>query len=153
MKVREVMSRNVVRCALGDSLEQAAKLMWEGDCGCLPVVDDTGEVVGMITDRDVCMAAYTRGIRLSEAKVGSVISGDVYSTHPEQDIDKVEATMAARQIRRMPVIEMGALVGIVTVGDLARYAEAHPVKGALSSPALTKTMAAIVHPRAHSAHA
>ena len=65
LKVKELMTLDVSCCHPGDTLERAAELMWQHDCGCVPVVDEGSHVVGMITDRDVCMAAYTRGVSLS----------------------------------------------------------------------------------------
>ena len=69
MKVEQVMNRNVKTCRSSDSLDRAAQLMWENDCGCVPIVDDEGRGVGMVTDRDVCMAAYTQGGPLTHLRV------------------------------------------------------------------------------------
>jgi CBS domain-containing protein len=61
VKVFELMTRDVKTCGCADMVEHAAHIMWTRDCGCVPVVDGDGHVVGMVTDRDVCMAAYTQG--------------------------------------------------------------------------------------------
>ena len=60
MKVQDVMTRAPASCKASDALVVATRIMWEDDCGCVPVVDDRGTVIGMVTDRDACMAAYTR---------------------------------------------------------------------------------------------
>ena len=69
MKVAELMTRSVLAAHPQDSLARAAQMMWDHDCGALPVIDDSGRVLGMITDRDVCMAAYTQGRPLAEIPV------------------------------------------------------------------------------------
>ena len=74
MKVQEAMTRNVAACGVRDMLNRAAQLMWECDCGSVPVVDEAGNVCGMITDRDICMAAYTQGLPLDQILVRSTMS-------------------------------------------------------------------------------
>jgi CBS domain-containing protein len=76
MEVGQLMTRNPRVCSIDGTLEQAAAIMWESDCGCVPLVDSEGKVTGMITDRDVCMAAYTQGRTLaSRACPISVLQG------------------------------------------------------------------------------
>src|ERR1700693_2016345 len=77
MKISDLMTKEVRACHQHDSLNRAAQLMWENDCGAVPVVDSDLKVIGMLTDRDICMAAYTQGIALVEASVGSAMSCDV----------------------------------------------------------------------------
>jgi CBS domain-containing protein len=121
--VQQVMNREVITCDLDDSLDLVAQRMWDGDVGCLPVIDDRRSVVGMITDRDVCMAAYTRGLRLAEIRVGDVMSRKVVSCSADEDLAAVEWRMAVAQVRRVPVVDSrGALIGIVSMNDLARKA-------------------------------
>jgi CBS domain-containing protein len=147
MKARDIMTHTVIRCTTTDTLERAAQHMWENDCGCLPVLDDDLALAGMITDRDICMAAYTRGIRLGEAPVASAMSKPVWCCKPDDDLTDIEELMSDKQIRRVPVLDIGELVGIVTLGDIARAAQAHPVRGVLASPTITKTLAGISSPR------
>jgi predicted transcriptional regulator len=73
MKVEQVMKQAVQACRRGDALNTAAQIMWEHDCGCVPVVDTENRVIGMITDRDICMAAYTRGEPLQTLRVETAI--------------------------------------------------------------------------------
>ncbi len=73
MKIEKAMTKEVLSCSPSDSLNRAAQLMWEGDCGALVVVDkEHDRVVGMVTDRDICMGTYIQGIPLSEGSVSSV---------------------------------------------------------------------------------
>jgi CBS domain-containing protein len=124
-RVRDVMSPAPHKCFPSDSLNRAAQLMWEGDCGALPVVDHADTVIGMLTDRDVCMAAYTRGLALSEIAVSSVMSTALASCKPTATLRSVMDLMAMQQVRRVPVVsEDGKLVGIVSLADIARLAQA-----------------------------
>jgi len=124
MKVKEVMSTNPKVCTLGDNLSAAAGLMWEHDCGILPVVAEGGKVVGLITDRDICMAANLKNQRLSNLAVEDVISGDVYACKAEEDIRSALETMQENKVRRLPVIATdGTLQGILSMNDVVLKAD------------------------------
>ena len=124
MKVKEVMSRNPKVCTLGDNLSAAAGLMWENDCGILPVVVEGGKVVGLITDRDICMAANLKNQRLSNLAVEDVISGDVYACKAEEDIRSALEIMRENKVRRLPVIAAdGTLQGILSMNDVVLKAD------------------------------
>jgi CBS domain-containing protein len=123
-RVRDVMSRQPRTCFPSDSLNTAAQQMWEGDCGALPVVDHAGRVVGMLTDRDICMAAYTRGQPLAEISVSSVMSASVCSCRPGDSLRSLMDTMVANQVRRVPVVDdTQHVVGIVSLSDIARLSQ------------------------------
>lgn len=122
MLVRDIMSRDVVTCPVGATAEETARLMWERDVGAVPVVDDAGAVVGMVTDRDLCMASYIRGLRLSEIPVASVMSRCVKSCPEDAGLGAVGDLMRAFKVRRLPVVDRsGRLVGLVALGDLALH--------------------------------
>jgi CBS domain-containing protein len=122
MKVAELMTRSVLAARPYDSLARAAQIMWENDCGGLPVIDDAGGVVGMITDRDVCMAAYTQGKPLAEITVDVAQSRSAFTVSEEESIENAEAEMRRHQVRRLPVVDAaGHLSGILSLGDLARH--------------------------------
>jgi CBS domain-containing protein len=124
-RVRDVMSRQPRTCHAADSLSSAAQLMWEGDCGVLPVVDDAGRPIGMLTDRDVCMAAYTRGLPLAEICVSTAMSASLCACKPTDTLRSLMDLMATQQVRRVPVVsEGGQLVGIVSLADIARLTQA-----------------------------
>ena len=119
MKVEQLMSRDVKTCQATEMLNRAAQLMWENDCGCVPVVDEDGRAVGMITDRDVCMAAYTQGRPLDALPVASAMARDLRSCHATDTIVEAESIMRAAQVRRLPVVDPeGTLLGIVSRRDL-----------------------------------
>lgn len=124
MLVRERMTTDVKSCRASDSLADAAKLLWEQDCGCVPVTDEHGLVRGMLTDRDICMAAYTTGKRLGELKVGDTMANQVAVARPGQSVHEAEMVMRARGVRRLPVVdEQRRLVGILSCNDLCRWVD------------------------------
>lgn len=124
MQVQEVMTGGLVRvCSPEDTLAIAARRLWDHDIGALPVVDREGVVVGMITDRDICMGAYTQGRALHEVVVSSVMSHPPRGCRREDALRDVLRRLAEHQFRRMPVMdERGQLVGIISLNDIARAA-------------------------------
>jgi CBS domain-containing protein len=126
MKVGDLMTRDVGTCLASDSLNDVARIMWERDCGCVPVVDEGGTVVGMITDRDVCMAAYTQGRRLMYMTVGSAVSKHVVTIGESESLQRAEELMRDAQVRRLPVVDSARrLVGLLSLSDLARHVPEH----------------------------
>jgi CBS domain-containing protein len=147
MKADDLMCRNVYTCSERDSLEQAAQIMWECDVGCLVVIDHEIHPIGIITDRDIAMAAYTQGARLAETSVSTAMARQIRSCGPSTPLGDIETAMQSAQIRRMPVVDQtGKLVGIVTLGDLARAAQSSPLRMA-AIPGVTKTLAAVTERR------
>jgi CBS-domain-containing membrane protein len=109
MDVARVMTHVVHTCRPEDDLAAAAKQMWEGDFGSLPVLDDGGRLIGMITDRDVCMAAYTRGAPL------------------EDGVEQAALAMSRSEVRRLPVVDdANQLVGLISLADVAQHAASVP---------------------------
>src|SRR5690242_15312379 len=104
MNVGELMTRDVRTCAASDSLNDVARIMWERDCGCVPVVGADGTVVGMITDRDICMAAYTQGRRLMHMIVESAASKNIVTIGENESLRRAEELMRDAQVRRLPVV-------------------------------------------------
>jgi CBS domain-containing protein len=146
MKVQELMTQNPKKCGPDDTLEQAARLMWDADVGCLPVVDEEGRPVGIITDRDVCMAAYTQGVALRDARVSSAMSRKVVTCKPESSVAEVEELMRDARIRRVPVLDFtGCVIGMITLADIARHAQS-PLHVA-AAPGLARTLASVTERR------
>ncbi len=144
MKIAELMTRNVRTCAPDDTLHAAAALMWEADCGCLPVVDSDRRVVGMLTDRDVCMAAFTQGVTLNATFVSSAMSRRVYAASADDSVSNIEKLMQEKQVRRVPIVdERERLVGIVSLADLARHTDESRLTRAINALGVAKTLAAI----------
>lgn len=120
MKLREVMTENPVVCRSTDTLSTVAGLMWEHDCGVLPVVDESEHLVGIVTDRDVCMAAYTTGSRLDELGVSQAMSRQVFTLSPEAELEEATALMGDKQIRRIPITDASSRpVGLLSLNDIA----------------------------------
>jgi CBS-domain-containing membrane protein len=124
MKVSEVMCRPVTFCTEETSLPAAARRMADNDCGALPVVSPRG-VVGMITDRDVCLAVGTLSRHPADMLVRDVMTRDVALCHTDDDVHDALTVMANRHVRRLPVLDAaGALQGVLSTDDLVLRAEA-----------------------------
>ena len=120
MKVEQIMNRNVKACRLQDSLNKAAQIMWEEPCGAVPVVDEQSRPVGFLTDRDICMAAYTQGKPLEALRVEMAMSRKVVLCRAEDDLGSAAQLMQQNRTRRLPVINPdGTLVGLLSLDDLA----------------------------------
>ena len=125
MKVRELMTRSVAICRREDGLDAAVRTMKERVCGCVVVADDRQRPVGIVTDRDACLAALRYGKALHELPVSAAMSSPVTTCSFEDEVAGAESTMARFQVRRLPVVERGGrIVGIVSVDDIARRAVA-----------------------------
>lgn len=124
MKVKEVMKPNAKAIWLTESLADAAKLMWENDCGVLPIIKDGRKVIGMITDRDICMGLAMRDTNPSSVSVEEVMTGQVYAVNSEDDINQALQAMQEHKIRRLPVINpKGELEGILSMNDIVLNAK------------------------------
>jgi CBS domain-containing protein len=127
MNVEKLMSKEVKSCSPHQSLADAARLMWDRDCGCIPI-QDGDRVVGMITDRDICMAAYFNGKSLQDIRIADAMTRDPATCHPEDTLEAAEAVMKQAQVRRLPVTDpSGRLVGILSLNDLARVLSQGPM--------------------------
>ncbi len=144
MLIRDIMSREVQTCRSHQSLNAAAQKMWEADIGAIPVLDDKLRVVGMLTDRDICMAAYTQGRPLSELVIAESMSRSLVTCAATDTIGRAEQLMREHAIRRLPVVdEQRHVVGIVSMNDLARaVSQSHRGHGELVA-----TMVAVGHRR------
>jgi CBS domain-containing protein len=124
MKVKEVMTPHAKAIWLTESLVDAAKLMWENDCGVLPVIKDGQKVIGMVTDRDICMAVAMRDTNPSGVSVEEVMTGQVYAIKAEDDVDQALQVMQEHKIRRLPVVNSeGELEGMLSMNDLVLNAK------------------------------
>jgi CBS domain-containing protein len=142
MKVREMMTRDVTTCRFETNLAQVVKLLWEQDCGVLPVVTSDGKVSGMITDRDVCVALATRGQTADRIAVHDVIAETAYTCSVDDDAMVALKTMKSQRVRRLPVVDAeGRLKGILSLNDVMMHA------GAASPTEIVSTMASICEHR------
>jgi CBS domain-containing protein len=119
MQVKELMTETAKACTLTDNLAEVARLMWEADCGIVPVVAEGGKVVGLITDRDICMAAMTTGRNVTNIAVEDVVSGKVFTCKADEDIHSALDTMRENKVRRLPVTAAdGRLQGMLSMNDV-----------------------------------
>jgi CBS domain-containing protein len=124
MIVKEVMSDKVTTCRPDTTLEAAAILMWDGDCGTVAIVDDESKVTGIITDRDICMAVALQHKPASEIQVQEVMSRHLFTCQPENDIMNALKIMSFQKVRRLPVTnDSGQVEGIISIEDLIARAE------------------------------
>jgi CBS domain-containing protein len=118
MNVQEIMTRDVQSCGPDTNLAAAAHMMWDTDCGALPVLSVQGQVMGMITDRDICMATVTKNRPPSEITVRETVSGKAYACRISDDIHTAMDIMKRERVRRLPVVdEEGVLQGLISMND------------------------------------
>jgi CBS domain-containing protein len=142
------MTKGAITCRDNTSLKDAARLMWEGDVGFLPVVDGNGRLVGAITDRDICMAAFTRDIVLRDASVGSAMAKIVFSVRADDNVQFAEDLFVKNQLRRLPVVdEEGMPVGVLTLSDLARRSTRDAKGVGVTSETVCRALRAVSQPR------
>jgi CBS domain-containing protein len=123
MKVQECMTAPAHSCMASANLVTAARIMWDYQIGSLPVLDSEGHPIGMVTDRDICMAAARKGRFAGDISVLETMSPNPFTVHPEEELAKALDTMASRQVRRLPVVDReNRLVGILSINDAAAVA-------------------------------
>lgn len=141
MKVKDVMSTDVRACEPCTGLAEAAMMMWHGDLGFLPVVEN-GTLVGCITDRDICMAAATHSVPASHVTVGEIITHRIEACRPDDDTREALRLMGSHQVRRLPVTGPGGrLEGVVSMNDLVL--EASGRRGPLALPTYGDVVSAL----------
>jgi CBS domain-containing protein len=149
MKVADLMIQDVKFCGPDTNLATATELMWCNDVGSLPVVDSGGKLVGILTDRDICIAAGTRNWSASDLAVGDLARKTVLTCAPNDDVHEALKIMRQQQIRRVPVVSPdGTLAGIVCLNDFVLRAEkANGRKSVISYEDVVNTMKAICEHR------
>jgi len=144
MQIFSLAQRTVVSCTDRDTLEHVAQLMWKHELGWLPVLGDDGKVVGTITDRDVCVAAFLQAAPLRSITVSSIMAKEVVTCRMTTEVHDVIEDMIERRIRRVPVVDdNGHLIAVIALYDIARGAMA----GALPTVDLAAIFVAINTPR------
>jgi CBS domain-containing protein len=119
MKISEIMTRDPATVRPDSTLGEAATLMKQEDCGSLPVVDGA-RLVGIVTDRDIVVRAIAAGKDAKTTRVSDVMSADPVTVSPSDDVREAERSMRDSQVRRLPVVEDGRLVGILVTAQIAR---------------------------------
>lgn len=119
MQVQDVMFRDAKSCRMDTNLAAATAIMWNNGCGALPVLDEGEKVIGMITDRDICIAAGSRNWIPSEIQVRGVVPERVFTCAGEDDIHAALKTMQTQKVRRLPVVSKDRkLQGILCLDDI-----------------------------------
>lgn len=119
MKVEQLMNKNVATCRPEDTLNEVARVFWDCDTGCLPVIDHESRVIGMITDRDVCLAAFFQGASLKDLWVGNTMARRVHSARVGDDLEGALELMRTHQVRRLPVVDAnGRITGLLSITDV-----------------------------------
>ena len=149
MKVKEVMMRTAASCNRESNLGEAVEILWNRNCGILPVVDAEQKVIGVITDRDVCIALGTRNRLPCDVTVGEVASGMLFVCRPDDEIRSAMASMAEAKVRRLPVVTAdGKLEGILSMDDIVTHSETRGGKAVseLSHDVVVETLKAVYRP-------
>lgn len=150
MKIENVMTRPVRACAASDSLATAALHMWEGDLGIVPVIDAQGRLLGVVTDRDVCMSALFTGAGLADIPVARAMARELETVRADGTVHDALERMRARQLRRLPVVDdEGRLVGMLSLADAAALygARDSSIERELHAEDLAQTLSAISRTR------
>jgi CBS domain-containing protein len=143
MKVKEVMTQSAVCCGPETNVGRAAELMWNRNVGMLPVVDNDGKLIGVLTDRDICIAMGTRNRLPGELTVGEIAIREIFTCKPNEDIHEALYEMGNHQVRRLPVVnDQGVPQGVLSMDDLIAHSELGKLRGAgeLSSEEVAAAM-------------
>jgi CBS domain-containing protein len=132
MKVQDVMTRNVATARPDTTLEEIATMMRAEDVGAVPIVE-AGELVGIVTDRDIVVRCIADGRDTAETVAEDVMSADVETIETAADISEASRLMSAKQIRRLPVVDQGKFIGMVSLGDIAVKQQDRPLDQAGSA--------------------
>ena len=147
MRVHQLMTKPVVTCSSEDTLNDAAQLMWEHDYGAIPVVSKAGELVGIITDRDIAISAFTQGCSLHSIRVSTAMARIVHTVDGKASLEDVEDLMRSKRVRRVPVVENGGRpIGLISLTDLARHANAPTQRLPHVDRMVVETLASIGEP-------
>lgn len=142
MQVKQIMTTEVAAARLDTNLAAISKLMWDRDCGFVPIVDEAGKVAGVITDRDICIASATRRLPPEQITAAQAMRrAPIQTSQPEETIEKALATMKQFQVRRLPVVAAdGRLKGLISMNDIVLASQQ---KEGPASAEIVSTLAAI----------
>jgi CBS domain-containing protein len=130
MKVRDVMSPSAVCGKPETNIGAAVELLWSHNCGMLPVVGADNRLIGIVTDRDICIAMGTRNRLPGELTVGEIAIRPVFTCKPEDEIHEALSTMAEKQVRRLPVVnDEGVPQGILSMDDIIAHGDLNRWEG------------------------
>lgn len=119
MKLKDIMTRSVIRIHPSESVDVAARLLTHYNIGSLPVCDEKGDLLGIVTDRDLVIRCIAVGRKAEKTAVREIMTANVVSASQEMDAAVAAHLMGREQVRRLPVVNEGKLCGMVSIGDLA----------------------------------
>jgi CBS domain-containing protein len=143
MKVKEIMTQSAVCCNADTNVGAAVELMWVRNCGMLPVVGIDRKLLGIVTDRDICIAMGTRNRLAGELSVGEIANRNVFTCKPDDEIHEALHTMATKQVRRLPVVnDQGIPQGILSIDDIIAHGDLNKWEGCceLSSEEIIRSL-------------
>lgn len=144
MKVKDIMTESPCSIKVSQHLNDAACLMWEFDCGCVPICDDEDCTIAVVTDRDICMAAYTSGLPIASIPVSTAMSKTLFSCTLEDSIEKAEEMMKHHQVRRLPVLDPDKkLIGMLSLNDIALAYKKRTSGSAVKATSVAQTLASV----------
>ena len=124
MKVRDLMTSDVEACRPDTDLAAVAKMMWDRDCGFIPVIDNAGALCGVVTDRDICIASATRRLLPEYMSARHVMTHPVHACLPDDEVGEALAAMKQYKVRRLPVIDAnGTVKGVISINDIVLATE------------------------------
>jgi len=118
MKIRDIMTADVATATPDTTLEEIATIMKRDDVGSVPIVEDK-ELYGIITDRDIVLRCIAEGQHPGEVRAEDILTEDLHTVEPDDDVEEAAELMSRHQVRRLPVVEDGRLVGMIAIGDIA----------------------------------
>jgi CBS domain-containing protein len=149
MKISKVMTQKPATCGPADALAAAASIMWHRDCGAIPIVEEENRLVGMITDRDICIAVTSRNARARGIRIADVMTPSPVTCCADENLRDALRLMAEHQIHRLPVTDAdGGLVGIVSLTDLVPHVGKGKKAERISRKDLLHALRAITAPHA-----
>jgi CBS domain-containing protein len=143
MKVKEIMAQSAVCCSADTNVGAAVELMWVRNCGMLPVVGSDRKLLGVVTDRDICIAMGTRNRLAGDLSVGEIATRNVFTCKPDDEIHEALHTMASKQVRRLPVVnDQGIPQGILSMDDIIAHGDLNKWEGCceLSSEEIIRSL-------------
>ena len=129
MQIKDLMTKDIRSLKIDQTLSDAARLMREVDVGIVPVTGKNGELLGVVTDRDIVIRCIALGKDPASAKIETIMTRDIVTISPETDVSEAARTMSDEKIRRLPVVEGVKLVGMISLGDLAASSKSDTMAG------------------------
>jgi CBS domain-containing protein len=127
LTARDLMTNRVSTIRPEDSLESAARLMSESECGAIPVVDEFNRLVGIITNRDITTRAVAKGLSIPHAQVSDCMTKQAFACSVHNTLESCARGMSWHQVRRIPIVDdEHRVIGMISQGELARFAFDHP---------------------------